>query len=149
LTLDEMLLLLPDNTTGLISAGDMRAIVTDLYQAANSVSNAYTFKWSNAGTAPAAGHVTMDVPWLTSATKVLVSETADDGTVLSFATLDSAVAARVWITTASGQKLTANITGVSIDVGTYRELPIQVVSIAGAQPANNAAVTVSLIAVMP
>jgi hypothetical protein len=33
--LDELLALLPDNTTGQISAADMRTIVTDLYQAAH------------------------------------------------------------------------------------------------------------------
>jgi hypothetical protein len=149
MTLDEMLALLPDNTTGQISAADLRAVVTDLYHAANSVSDAFTFKWSTSGTAPTAGHVTMDQPWQTFATKALVSETADDGTVLSFATLDTAVAARIWVTTATGQKMVADVTGPSVDVGTYRELPIHVVSTAGAQPANNAPVTVSLVTVLP
>ena len=35
MTLDDLLALLPDNTTGAISAADMRTIVTELYNDAN------------------------------------------------------------------------------------------------------------------
>src|SRR5262245_20502386 len=148
MTLDEMLALLADNTTGAIGADDMRAIVTDLYNAAHSVGDSYAYRWSTSGTAPATGHVTMDQPWQTFATKVLVSEPTEDGIGPAFTTVDTAAAAKCWITTASGSKLEANITGPSVDLGTYREVPIQVVSITGPQPANNANVTTTLAAII-
>lgn len=141
-----MLALLPDNTAGAISPADLRAIVTELYEMAASSSQAYPFRWASGG-APDAGHVTMDQPWQMFASKALVSETADDGTALGFALLDGAVASRVWITGPSGQ-LVADVTGPSVDVGGYREVPIGVRSISGDQPGDNSAVTVSLVVVL-
>jgi len=142
-----MLALLPDNTAGDISAADLRAIVTDLYHMAASSSTAYVYRWATSSP-PAAGHVTMDQPWQTFATKVVISETADDGTAPGFGGIDAAVASRVWITGASGLQLVADVTGPSVDMGTYREVPISVLSITGAQPANNATVTVSVVVVL-
>jgi hypothetical protein len=146
MTLDEMLALLPDNTAGDISAADMRQIVTDLYHAAHSTSNAYAYRWATNGQPPSTGHLTMDQPWQSFATKALISETADDGITPGFAVIDGAVAARVWLTAGASQ-LIANVTGPSVDLGTYREVPIAIVSITGAQPSNNAAVTLSLVVV--
>jgi hypothetical protein len=148
MTLSDMLALLPDNTTGEISPADMRAIVTDLYNAANSEGTAYAYRWTT-GATPASGQLTMDQPWLITATKALISETTDDGLTLGFTVVDNAAAARLWITNAAGAKLVADVTGASVDMGTYRELPITVTSIAGAAPINNAAVTGTLFAVLP
>src|SRR5262245_52358321 len=147
MTLDEMLALLPDNTTGEISPADMRTIVTDLYHAAHSASAAYAYRWSTSSP-PGAGHVTFDQPWQTFATKALISETTDDGITPSFGAIDSAAAARVWITTATGDQLVADVTGPSVDMGNYREVPIAVQSITGQQPPNNGAVTLSLVVVL-
>src|SRR5215510_1764883 len=113
-----MLALLPDNTAGEISAADLRTIVSDLWTSAHSVGDSYAYRWSTSPTAPASGHVTMDQPWQTFATKVLVSETTDDGIAPGFTTVDTAAAAKCWITTAAGSKLEANVTGPSVDMGT-------------------------------
>src|SRR5262245_36289986 len=142
-----MLALLPDNTTGEISPADMRSIVTDLYHAAHSANDSYAYRWSTSAP-PGSGHVTMDQPWQTFATHALISETTDDGMTPSFGAIDSAKAARVWITTATGEQLIADVTGPSADMGTYRQVPIAVQSITGNQPANNAAVTLSLVVVL-
>jgi len=147
MTLDEMLALLPDNSTGEISPADLRSIVTDLYHAAHSASDAYAYRWSATGP-PGSGHVTMDQPWQIFASKALISETTDDGMTPSFGAIDSANAARVWFTAATGEQLVADVTGPSVDMGAYRQVPIAVQSITGNQPANNAAVTVSLVVVM-
>jgi hypothetical protein len=149
MTLDELLALLPDNETGMISAADMRVIVTDLYEASHSSAESSVLRWDTSGSAPASGRVTMDQPWNVTATKVLVSETADDGRVLAFGVMDTAQQARLWITTAGGAKLVADVTGPSTDLGSYREVPIVVESIAGNQPAMNAVVTVTIFVVLP
>src|SRR5262245_32665480 len=143
-----MLALLADNTTGQISAADMRAIVTDLWTAAHTTGQAFAYQWATNGTAPTTGRATMDQPWQTFATKLLVSETTADGLAPSFATIDNAQQAKGWVSTASGSKLEMNITGPSVDMGNYREIPIQVLSIVGPQPGNNAAVTLTLAAVL-
>src|SRR5262245_33668806 len=147
MTLDELLALLPDNTTGEISPADMRTIVTDLYHAAHSASDAYAYRWSTSAP-PGSGHVTMDQPWQLFASKALISELTDDGITPGFGAIDSAVAARVWITGAGGLEFVADVTGPSIDMGTYREVPIAPTSMTGVQPANNAAVTLSLVVVL-
>jgi len=144
MTLDEMLALLPDNTTGEISPADLRAIVSDLYDAAHTTGDSYAYKWSTSGGAPNTGYVTMDQPWQTFATTLRISETTSDGLALGFGVLDGAVAARIWLSTAAGAKLTATVTGPSVDQGPYRDVPISVQSIVGNQPANNSAVTVSI-----
>jgi|SRR5262245_10127514 len=147
MTLDELLALLPDNTTGEISAADLRTVVSDLYDAAHSVTQVYAYRWTTSAV-PTAGHVTMDQPWMNFASKVIVSETTDDGVVLGFGLIDSAAAARVWFThNATGAKLTADITGPSVDLGNYREVPISVREIVGNPPGNNDPVTLSLLVV--
>jgi hypothetical protein len=143
-TLEEMLALLPDNTAGEISPADMRTIVTGLYEWATLSSESYAFRWSTAGTAPTTGRVTTDQPWQMSATKLLLSETADDGTLVKWSVLDSAAARRVWVTAPNNVQLVADLSGPSVDLGTYRELPLTVRSVTGAQPANNGQVTVTL-----
>jgi len=142
-----MLALLPDNTEGAISAADLRAIVTELYHLGASSSQAFAYRWTTSGP-PGTGRVTMDQPWQLFATKALVSETADDGTMPGFNTIDSAVAARIWITTGSGAQFVADVTGPSVDLGTYRELPIAPLEVTGAQPTNNTQVTLSLVVVL-
>lgn len=143
MTLDQMLALLPDNTAGEISPADMRAIVSDLYEAAHTTGIAYAYKWTTSSPPPT-GRVTMDQPWQLFASKALVSETADDGMTPGFGAIDNATAGRVWITTAAGAKYIADITGPSIDRGTYREIPIAPQSMTGNPPGNGDAVTVTL-----
>src|SRR5262245_10494006 len=125
MTLAEMMQLLADNTTGAISAKDLRDIVTDLYNFAHLSSDAVTYRWSTAATAPAAGHLGMDQPWQTFATKMLINETDDAGAVHTFITLDNAVGAQAFILTSTAH-VKANVTGPSVDLGNYREVPITV-----------------------
>src|SRR5262245_21878532 len=148
MTLDELLALLPDNTTGEISPADMRTIVTDLFNAAHTLGDSYAYRWSSSPGAQSAGHVSMDQPWLTFATKIQASETTDDGLAPGFATVDNAIDGKFWISNASGSKIEGNILGPSVDMGTWREIPVQIVSIIGPAPANNSQVTVTLAGVL-
>src|SRR5262245_30769071 len=173
-TLDDLLALLPDNTTGAIDAEDLRTIVTALWdndaalystgqselqalkarvsaleETTNTHGASFPFTWATNGNPPSNKHMTMDQPWQTFATKVMLSETALDDTVLTFTVLDSAISARLYLTTADGAKLTADVTGPTVDQGTYREIPVHVLSTEGDPPSNNEDVTYSFVAVLP
>ena len=147
MTLDEMLALLPDNTTGQIGADDLRSIVTDLYHSANSTSQAWAYQWSTNAQPHNDKHASMDLPWQLAAATIYVSNLADDGTTPMWTTIDAAAGARLWITNAAGSKLIADVTGPTVPIAAYREVPVTVASISGPQPANNAAVTVTGVAV--
>jgi hypothetical protein len=143
-TLDDLLVLLPDNTTGDIGADDLRTIVTELWNQSRQYGNLYAFKWDTT-VPPGSGQVTMDQPWALTATQLLVSENTSDGLVLTFALVDNALSGKVWLSTGSGARLEADVLGPSVDQGTYREVPIQVTSVTGAQPNNNTPVTLTVI----
>jgi hypothetical protein len=145
-TLDEMLALLPDNTTGEITPADMRAIVSGLYEAAHTTGNAYAYRWTD-DQSPPTGQVTMDQPWQIFATKLLISETSDDGTALPVGLLNDAAVARVWLTTAAGSRLEADVTGPAADLGDYRDVPIGVLSVVGPGPNAGNPLTVSVVVV--
>jgi hypothetical protein len=142
-SLADLLALLPDNTTGDIGANDLRTIVTELWNQARTYGNLYAYRWDT-GAVPATGKLTMDQPWQLTATKLLLSETTDDGLALTFALIDNATSGTVWLSTSAGSKLEAAVLGPTVDLGTYREVPVQVTSIAGTQPGNNAQVTVTV-----
>jgi hypothetical protein len=143
--LDEMLALLPDNDTGDISAADLRAIVTELHELASTLGQVFSYQWTP--TAPVnTGRLTMDVNWDPSATKLLISETTDSGQVLSFEALDGS-SARVRLAS-GGSLLHADVTGPSVDLGNYREVPIAVTEVIGSAPAANAKVQVGVLAVL-
>jgi hypothetical protein len=145
LTLNELLALLPDNTTGEISAADLRTIVTELYNLAATVGQVYSYSWVTNDPTPAAGKITMDQPWQMIASKMIISETTEDGEIVTFSLVDNTAAGQLWLSGAAGGKLRANVTGPSVDLGTYREIPITVTSISGAIPANNEKVSVTFV----
>ena len=81
-----------------------------------------------------------------TATKLWVSETADDGVSPTFNLVgDEHSLARIWVATSGGTKLVANVTGPAVDLGNYREIPIAVVEVVGPAPANNDPVTVTAV----
>lgn len=138
-----MLALLPDNTTGDISAADLRAIVTDLYTIASTVGASYPFEWVN-NPAPASGKVSVTGGWSTAATAVVLSETTADGAPLSFDVVDFATEGRVFLNAVGGSRLSADQTGPSVDNGTYRSIPIANAVLTGAAPAAAEKVFVTL-----
>jgi hypothetical protein len=148
MTLDEMLALLPDNTTGAIDAADLRAIVADLFTAANTYAQTFGYLWQAAGTTPASGKVTVSPPWGLGSTSLLISETTEDGHNLVFTLLDTAEA-RVILAGVNGGIMRADILGTSVDVGSSREVPIAVTEVTGLAPINGEKVAVTILAYLP
>jgi hypothetical protein len=149
MTLEEMLALIPDNDEGQIEANDLRTIVTELYErAGNSMGNSFAYKWTST-TPPPSGRVNLDAPWGATATKLWLSEVADEGASPSFTVIEDAEQTRIWIATPDGKKLVADVTGPVVDLGTYREVPIEVVEVVGPSPANNDSVTLTAVVVLP
>lgn len=146
MTLDDLLALLPDNNTGEISAADMRTIVTELFKLAGHVDQVFAFDWIAADPSPNAGKATTDAGWTTAATKLVISETTSDGATLLFSMVDGGTASKVWIDGAAGGRLAAVVTGPSVDMGAYREIPIQVESATNPAPGNNERLNVSFVA---
>jgi hypothetical protein len=144
-TLDELLALLPDNTTGEISPADLRTIVTDLYNYAHARAAAHPYKWTT-GTSgdPGTGKVGTDTGWTSGATVLRISEITDDGTTLGFGFIDESQASAIVLSDSTGRELRCTPTGPSVDQGTYRTIPVSVSGLSGTAPSNNAALTVSI-----
>jgi hypothetical protein len=148
MTLAELLALLPDNTTGDIDAADLRTIVTELYNASNQVAQVFGYLWVT-GSAPASGKVSTDVPWGQTPTLLQISETTDDGQNLVFTLFDTLTDARVILAGANGGVLYADVTGPSVDQGSYREIPITVTSNTGIEPIAGEKMSVTVTARLP
>lgn len=130
-----MLALLPDNTAGDISPADLRAIVTDLYNAAHTIGSTSTYDWTDDQT-PAAGKVSLNQGWQTFSTTMNLSERTAEGGTLSFTAIDAGPI-RLIFYPASGGHLKLDTTGPSTDQGGFRSVPIQVIEFAGGPPPNN------------
>jgi len=141
-----MLALLADNSTGQIEAADLRAIVSELYFLGTQHAQVFSYVWTTTP-GPGAGKVTIDL-WSMSGSKVQISETTDDGQVLTFALLDGSANKEVRLLTGSGKALRAHISGPSVDQGGFRDLPIQVLELTGAAPSNNERMSVALVLVI-
>lgn len=148
MTLQELLALLPDNTTGDIGADDLRTIVTELFNAANTYAQTFSYQWLTSGVNPASGKVTTDVPWDMSATLLRINETTQDGHTLLFTLLEDSAGAQIWLSTAGGGMLKSTISGTIADQGSYRDIPVTVDSITGVPPANNEKTTVTVLAMV-
>jgi len=146
MTLEELLALIPDNDAGAIDADDLQTIVTELFnRAGNTMGQAFAYKWTTSAT-PATGRVRTDTSWDMTATKLWVSEIADEGASPTFNLVgDDEAKTRIWVATTGGTKLVADVTGPIVDLGIYRELPIAVVEVVGAAPANNDPVTITAV----
>lgn len=148
MTLAELLALLPDNNSGAIDAADLRAIVTELYEAANTYAQTFSYQWLTSGTSPASGKVTADMLWDLSSTIIRINETTSDGHTLLFTLLEEASGTAIWLSAATGGILKATIGGPIVDQGSYRDIPVIVESISGASPANNEKTTVTVLAMV-
>lgn len=146
MTLDEMLALLPDNSTGAIDAADLRAIVTGLFDAANTYAQTFSYGWSTTGGAPSNGKVmTEPLAWDDTVTHLLLNETTADGYALVFNLFDASSGGQIWLSAANGGLLRTTITGPSVDNGSYRDIPVTVDSFTGPAPANNEKVAVTVL----
>jgi hypothetical protein len=149
MTLDEMLALLPDNTTGEISAADMRTIVTDLFEKANTYAQTFSYGWSTTGGSPSSGKVvTSPLAWDLTPTEIQINETTSDGYTLVFNLLDASDGGQIWLSAATGGIMKTTIAGPSVDQGSYRSIPVTVDSVSGSAPANNEKVTVTVLALI-
>jgi hypothetical protein len=156
MTLEELLALLPDNTTGDIDAADLRTIVTELHTLAsappagdsNTVAQVFGYLWVAGDNTPAAGKAATNQPWGQLPTVLRLSETTDDGQNLVFTLVDSATDARVILAGAGGGILRADITGPSVDQGSYREIPISVTGTSGVEPINSEKMSVVVTVVL-
>jgi hypothetical protein len=77
-TLDELLALLPDNTTGKIDAADLRTIVTELWDR-QFVYNSYSWQYSNSALPPTGSQVRANNASLAAATLLEFRKIDNDG----------------------------------------------------------------------
>jgi len=146
MTLEEMLALLPDNSVGAIDAADLRVIVTELFHAANTYAQTFSYAWSTTGGSPSTGKViTSNLAWDDSVTEIDINETTSDGYTLVFNLFDASDGGQVWLSGAQGGILRTTITAPSVDNGSYRSIPVTVDSWVGPAPANNEKVTVTVL----
>ena len=138
MTLAELLALIPDNDTGAIGADDLRTIVTDLHTAAHTVEDHFSFEWVTSLT-PAAGKATLNGGWVSGATAVILSETTIDGELTPFGMLSILSFPAPFLFTTQGQVayVKGQITGVAVDQGNYRSIPITVSQVVGSAPSAN------------
>jgi hypothetical protein len=132
-TLDELLALLPDNTTGAISPADMRTIVTDLYNAAHPPYQNVV----NQGPAALVANAAWTAVPGTSAFNYTVSETTEAEFVLSM-NID---------TMANGNQVQVGLDMSGATVVSVGSKPEQVLWIGGKQ-AVQATVEVTFVQVM-
>jgi len=145
MTLDELLALLPDNDTGDIGADDLRTIVQELYIAAHTIFATYAFNWSTDQTPPT-GKVSLNADWSTSSVLCHVSETTANGVNTPFGWADELASVQFTLGGQNGVRMTGNVSGVSVDQGTYRDVPVTISSATGT-PANNQLLTLALVVV--
>ena len=138
MTLAELLALIPDNETGDIGADDLRTIVTDLYGAAHTAIDHFAFEWTTSAT-PAAGKAGLTGGWTMSATALLLSETTVDGEAVPFGMLSTSAFPAPFRFGIQGMasRVQGSITGVGVDQGNYRSIPITPSLVLGTAPASN------------
>jgi hypothetical protein len=123
--------------------------VTALEAKQEYIGQMFTYEWSTAAT-PAVGKMTSNPQWNIAATKLLISETTADGASIFFTQVDAAPGVRINLAASNGGKITATTTGPSVDMGTYREVPVAISLVNGPAPVSNERVTVTvLLAVTP
>lgn len=148
MSLDEMLALLPDNTSGEIGADDLRTIVTELFTAAHTFGDRVTYGWVPGDPSPAVGKVYLNNGWSTTSTLMALAEQSADGIVFTFAAVDRGDVMHMAMTTPAGGVLRLSTNGPSVDNGTYRNVPVIVTSATGAAPLVNDSLSVEVATVM-
>lgn len=144
-TLDDLLALLPDNTTGQISAADMRTVVTGLWnsgadlearvadlEVAGGGAPTVTGRWQinpQAGAIPGGQQVTCDTGIFSTATWLRFAPVDQDGVDLTQALV---AAQRIYAQQASSSANWCRFTVTdAADVGQYVELTVTVEDFAG------------------
>lgn len=147
MTLEEILALLPDNSVGAIDAADLRTAVTELWARSSTVGQVFSYRWA---TSPGPGTGRVAGPWVIGSGIVQLSETTEDGATLSYAILDALPGTVLRVIADGGASvLRATVTGLSVDQGNYRDVPVLVESVTGPAPAANAKVSVAITGVIP
>jgi hypothetical protein len=144
MTLNQILALLPDNTTGQISAADLRSIITEIFNAAYTFTNQYSYQYTPQS-GPASGKINLN-SWDMSASVMAVSKTSNSGLSFPSVLVDSDPSyGTTKISNANKSSvMLVNMTGPSTDGGTYLTYPVTVLSVVGPIPATNAQLTVTV-----
>jgi hypothetical protein len=112
----------------------------ELWLDANTFTEAWAFDWTT-DESPPAGKLTLDLGWVLGANTLFVNEVAADGSALSFSLMDQAFLANdqisIVLRTVDRTAL-CRVAGVSNDEGAYRSVPVITDDLVGAEPANNA-----------
>lgn len=138
MTLDEALALLPDNTTGQISASDLRDIVTAMWGTDDALSarigvleaagdlHTIVGVWQvnqTVGAAPSTGQVTKDQAAFSSVNWLRFTETDVEGTDLGTALLQASVI-YMQMRTDRTKWVRYDVSGTPTDAGTYIQVPV-------------------------
>lgn len=140
--LDDLLALFPDNTSGAISAADLRTAITALWDRVTTVQTRPYDITSSAG--PANGKLFISGGWLTPSA-LEIHNNASDGTATPWGAFDAAgVLLRLDRNDGQGV-LRLTTTGAATSQGAYGNVPVQVDSVSGAAPGNAALVTLYIL----
>jgi hypothetical protein len=145
MTLDELLALLPDNTSGEITAADLRTIVTELYNAAHTLAQRVAYGWSATDSSPPTGKIYLAGGWTSAGGTAAISEIGNDGTPFAFNAVDAGNLVRLILTGPANQTMRIDLTGPSVDQGNYREVSYVVIQVVGSAPANNDLMAVDVV----
>ena len=136
-TLDDLLVLLPDNDTGAIRAADLRTIVTALWNRVTAIlARPYSITNSSG---PANGKLYVVGAW-GGPSALEIHDNASDSAATPWDVIDTGALLRLDRNDGQGSlRLTA--TGPPQDFGTYQSVPVAVRQTSGTAPANGALVT--------
>ena len=139
-TLDDLLALLPDNTTGEISAADLRTVVTGLWNH-GWIGNSYAYSWTTSTSAlPVSGRLNVD--WAVG-TGVLHISQQDAGSVRSPESVFGTAGGKLQLVLNAGGAVVVDLTcvGTFTDQGNWYDVDVTVDSVTGSAPSNNTAMT--------
>jgi hypothetical protein len=140
--LNDLLALLPDNSSGEISAADLRTIVTELYNDANSVFNQYAYKWDS-GTTPASGKLNLAAWTADTDTTLYINDVSAGSIALPFGLVDTDP--KFTLARDDGTaKASGTVIGPSVPHSGYHEVPVHLDTTTGTSPTNNTPLTLSL-----
>jgi len=136
-TLNDLLALLPDNTSGDISAADLRTITTALWNRVNAIVDRPYTTTNSAG--PASGKLYVQGGWATP-TGLELHDTSGDGAATPWSTIQAGTWLRLDRNDGQGiLRLTA--TGTPVDSGTTGSVSVSVRDVTGTAPPNGSPVT--------
>jgi hypothetical protein len=146
MTLDEMLALLPDNNSGQIGADDLRTIVTGLYEFA-AAALLVGYKWDRDDT-PGQQQAAITPDWAMGPGTLLLSKITSGALAPSWDQIAGAVQAGHYIRIRQNADvdvhLVAQITGAHVEATNWWTVPVKVVEVSGAEPANGTDMTIDI-----